>query len=64
VQNILNLNRESTNGSDLNTLDTVAFITAVAVAVIAVKAIFRVELTILFFPLPDILAYRVSPLTL
>jgi hypothetical protein len=64
VQNALNLDREPANGSGLDTLGAVAFTAAVAVAAVAVEAILRVGLAALSFPLPDILAYRVSPLTL
>jgi len=64
VQNALNLNREPANGSDLNTSDTVVFTAAVAVIIITIKAILRVELATLFLSLPDILIYQVSPLTL
>jgi hypothetical protein len=59
VQNTLNLNREPANGSGLDTSGAVAFTTTVAV-----KAILRIGLTVLSFPLPDILTYRVSSLTL
>jgi hypothetical protein len=55
VQNTLNLNREPANGSDLDTLGTVAFAAAVAVTAITVDAIFRVGLTALSLPLLDIL---------
>jgi hypothetical protein len=55
VQNALNLNREPANGSDLNTLGTVAFTAAVTVAAITIKAILRVGLAALSLPLPDIL---------
>jgi hypothetical protein len=55
MQNTLNLNREPTNGSGLDTLDTVAFTTAVAVTIVAIKVVFRVGLTALFLPLLDIL---------
>jgi hypothetical protein len=64
VQNTLNLNRESANDSGLNILDTVALAAAVAVTIVAVKAILRVGLITLSLSLPDILIYRVSPLTL
>jgi hypothetical protein len=64
MQNALNLNLESANGSDLDTSGAVAFTAAVAVAAVAIKAILRVGLAALFFPLPDIFIYRVSPLTL
>ena len=64
MQNALNLNREPSNDSGLDTLGTVAFTTAVAVTTVTIKAILRVGLIALFLPLPDILAYRVSPLTL
>jgi hypothetical protein len=57
VQNALNLNREPTNNSGLDTLDTVAFTAAVAVAAVAVEAIFGVGLTALFLPLLDILGF-------
>jgi hypothetical protein len=55
VQNTLNLNREPANGSNLDTLDTVAFTAAVAVAAVAMEAILRIGLTALSLPLPDIL---------
>jgi hypothetical protein len=55
VQNTLNLNREPTNGSDLDTSGTVAFAAAVAVTAVAVEAILRVGLAALSLPLPDIL---------
>jgi hypothetical protein len=55
VQNALNLNREPANGSGLDTLDTVAFAAAVAVAAIIIDAILKVGLAALFLPLPDIL---------
>jgi hypothetical protein len=64
MQNTLNLNREPTNDSDLNISDAVAFITAVAVTTVAIKAILRIGLIALFFSLPNIFIYRVSPLTL
>jgi hypothetical protein len=64
VQNTLNLNREPTNGFDLNISGAVAFITAVAVITVAIKAILRIGLIALSFPLPNIFIYRVSPLTL
>jgi hypothetical protein len=57
VQNTLNLNRESTNDSDLNTLNTVVFTTAVAVTVITMNAILRIGLTALFLPLLNILDF-------
>jgi hypothetical protein len=55
VQNALNLNRESANGSGLNILDAVAFAAAVAVAAVAVDAILGVGLAALSLPLLDIL---------
>jgi hypothetical protein len=55
VQNTLNLNRESANGSGLDTLDAVAFAAAVVVAAVAVEAILRVGLAALSLSLPDIL---------
>jgi hypothetical protein len=55
VQNTLNLNRESANGSGLNTSDTVVFTAAVAVAAVTMNAILRVGLAALSLPLPDIL---------
>jgi hypothetical protein len=55
MQNTLNLNREPTNGSGLDILDTVAFATTVAVTTVTVKVILRVRLTALFLSLPDIL---------
>jgi hypothetical protein len=64
VQNILNLNLEPANGSGLDTFEAVVFAAAVAVAAVAIKAMLRVGLAALSLPLPDILTYRVSPLTL
>jgi hypothetical protein len=55
VQNTLNLNREPTNDSNLDILGTVVFAAAVAVAAVVIKIIFRVGLTALSLPLPDIL---------
>jgi hypothetical protein len=55
VQNALNLNREPANSSGLDTSGTVAFITAVAVAAVAVEAILRTGLAALSLPRPDIL---------
>jgi hypothetical protein len=55
VQNTLNLNREPANSSGLDTLDTVVFTAAVTVAAVAIKIIFRIGLTALSLPLPDIL---------
>jgi hypothetical protein len=55
VQNTLNLNREPTNGSGLDTLGAVAFAAAVAVTTVAVEAILRVGLAVLSLPLSDIL---------
>jgi hypothetical protein len=55
VQNALNLNRKSANGSGLNISNAVAFITAVAVTAVAVNTILRVGLTALSLPLLDIL---------
>jgi hypothetical protein len=55
MQNALNLNREPANGSSLDTLGTVAFAAAVAVATVAVNAILGVGLAALSLPLPDIL---------
>jgi hypothetical protein len=64
IQNALNLNREPINNSGLNTSGAVAFTAAVAVAAITMDAILRVGLAVLSLPLPDILIYQVSPLTL
>jgi hypothetical protein len=69
VQNTLNLNLEPANGSGLDTSGTGALVVAavaatVAAVVIAVEAVLGVGLTALSFPLADILAYQVSPLTL
>jgi hypothetical protein len=55
VQNTLNLNRESTNDSDLDTLNTVVFTVAVAVAAITMNAILRIGLIALFLPFLNIL---------
>jgi hypothetical protein len=55
VQNALNLNRKSANGSDLDTLGAVVFAATVAVTAVAVEVILGVGLAALSLPLLDIL---------
>jgi hypothetical protein len=50
------LNRESANGSDLDTSGAVAFAAVVAVITVAIEAILRIELAALSLPLSDILS--------
>jgi hypothetical protein len=58
------LNLKSANGSNLDTFGAVVFAAAIIVAAVAIKVMLEVGLAALFLPLPDIFAYRVSPLIL